>query len=183
MRRPSLPYRRCFLWFCAAFFCAEVTLADDKGCYTRQELAVRSGGFLVRVTASEGQSVKKGDLIAELDNRVIKAARKEAQAGVMAAKATLSLASDGMERLDKLAKTDTVAPSELFGAKMQVEKARAQLMQAEAVLERVKAQLDDTQILAEITGKVSGLPHVMGLYIQPGQSLGRVEASAQGCPP
>ena len=154
-----------------------------ESCYTRQELAARGGGFLVRVISGEGDTVKKGELIAELDSRVIRAAKKEAEAGVAAAQAMLALANDGWARLKQLAKTDTVAPQELFSAEIQVQKAKAQLMQAEAVLERAKATLDDTRIVAELDGKVSGLPHVKGLYIQPGQSLGHVEASSSACNP
>ena len=156
----------------------------SKGkCFTRQELTARGGGFLVRVAVAEGSMVKHGYMIAELDNRVLKAAKKEAEAGVMAAKASLAMANDGWERLKKLAKTDTVAPSELFNAEMMLEKAKAGLMQAEAVLDRVRSQLDDTRIVAELEGQVSGLPHVKGLYIQPGGSLGHIEVKSSGCKP
>ncbi|MBF0441511.1 MAG: efflux RND transporter periplasmic adaptor subunit [Oligoflexales bacterium] len=172
-----------FFWFINGF-----SIAGESGgkknpiCYTRQELTLKSGGFLQRVFVADGQEVKKNDLIAEMDNRILKTALREAKAGLTAAKANFGLAQDALTRLQKLSKTDTVAPQELFSAEMTLEKARAQVEQAESILERTKIQLDDTRIIADIDGRVRGLPLVKGLYIQAGHSLGSIEAKpSSGC--
>lgn len=154
---------------------------DAPVCYTRQDLSARSNGFVTRVLVRDGQEVKKGDLIAELDNRALRAALKEAKAGVAGAKANVALAEDAHRRLKKLAASDTVAEQELFNAEIKAEQARAQFEAAQATLERVQVQLDDTRLKAEIDGRVSGLPQVKGLFVQAGHSLGRVEAASSSC--
>jgi RND family efflux transporter MFP subunit len=158
--------------------------AEARECYTRQDLSARANGFVAHVIATDGQAVKAGDTLAELDNRLHRAALREAKAGLAAAKATAALAEDGLKRLKQMAATDTVAPQELFAAETKLEQARAQQEAAQATLERAKIQLDDTFIKAEIDGTVSGLPHVKNLFVQAGQSLGRVESnrsSSNGC--
>lgn len=157
------------------------TPAMAEECYSRQDLAARAAGFLVRVVVADGQAVKKGDVLAELDARLHATAVAEAKAGADIAGAKLALAKDALKRLTALAASDTVSPQELFNAKIAVTQAAAGLAQAKAVRDRTEIQLADTQIKADIDGKVSGLPHVKGLYVQAGQSLGRVEAAASTC--
>ncbi len=161
---------------------ASAGVKTDAGeCYTRQDLAARSNGFLARVLVRDGQPVKAGDLIAELDSRLLKTGVREAKAGVAAAKANVDLARDGWQRLQQLAATKTASQQELIGAQIRLSQAQAQYEQAKALLERTEIQLDDTKIKAEIDGQVSGLPLVKGLYVQAGNSLGRVEAAASAC--
>lgn len=155
--------------------------APSSECYARQELAARSPGFLERVLVAEGQEVKKGDVILELDARLLKTAVREAKAGVSAAKANLDLALDGLSRLKQLAAKDTVAPQELFQAEIRVDQAKAGHDQARAVYDRTAIQLDDTVLRAAFDGRVQGLPQVKGLYVQAGQTLGRVEAGKSAC--
>jgi membrane fusion protein (multidrug efflux system) len=163
----------------------EATAASAPGksapCYARQDLTARSQGFVDAVLVKDGDLVKKGDVLIQLDSRLLVAGRKEAAAGVKAAQAQLRLAADGHKRLRQMAASDTVTEQELVQAEVRLEQARAQLAQAQAVLERVSAQLADTEIRAEVDGKVLGLPNVKGLFVQAGQSLGRVEAEASPC--
>lgn len=155
--------------------------AKAAPCYARQDLTARSQGFVEAVLVKDGALVKKGDVLVQLDARLLAAGRKEAAAGVQAAKAQLRLAVDGHKRLKQMAASDTVTEQELVQAEVRVEQARAQLAQAQAVLERVSTQLADTEIRAEVDGKVLGLPNVKGLFVQAGQSLGRIEATEAPC--
>jgi RND family efflux transporter MFP subunit len=164
-----------------AIFAEKGSRSSKDVCFTRQELTARSSGFLEKIYVREGDEVKQGAKIAELDSRILKAAQKEARAGVAVAKANVSLAKDTLERLRTLSKTDTVSPQEMFGATIKVDQAAAGYEQAKAVLERITAQLEDTRFVAKINGKVSGLPQVKGLYVQAGNSLGRIEAPATAC--
>ena len=67
-------------------------------------------------------------------------------------------------------------------ARIRLSQARALKRQAEAAAERVKVQLEDTLIRAEVAGRVQGLPTILGMVVQVGQSLGSVEANSAGCP-
>ena len=152
--------------------------ASDQ-CYTRQDLSARAPGFLAKVYVKDGDLVKAGDILAEMDHRLLSAAVKEAEAGVAAAKAQLSLAEDAHNRLEKMA--GSVSAQELFGAKVKVEQARAQLAQAQAVRVKAGIQLSDAFIKAKVDGRVSGLPRVKDLFVQAGRPLGHIEAALTNC--
>ena len=140
-----------------------------------QELTVKGQGSIDVYKVKEGDCVKPGDIILELDHRLLKAGLKEAKAGVDAAQSQLNLAEDGYKRLQKIKNSDGVSEQQLVESSIKVSQARASLNQAKASKERVSIQLSDAVIKAKIKGTVIGLPTVLGLYVQPGTSLGRIE--------
>ncbi|MEY2987916.1 MAG: hypothetical protein RJB13_1437 [Pseudomonadota bacterium] len=150
-------------------------------CVTRQELTAHSTGIVKRYHASNGDVVKKGAPIIEFDARLLKAGFKEARAAVDAAAGNEELASDALSRLEKLAGSEAVSEQQVAEARIRLSQARALKRQAEAAAERVKVQLEDTLIRAEVAGRVQGLPTILGMVVQVGQSLGSVEANPEGC--
>ncbi|MEN9809909.1 MAG: Barrel-sandwich domain of CusB or HlyD rane-fusion [Pseudomonadota bacterium] len=150
-------------------------------CVTRQELTARSTGIVQRYHASNGDVVKKGEPIIEFDSRLLRAGFKEAQAAVDAAKGNEELAADALVRLEKLQGSEAVTAQQLAEAKIRVSQARALRRQAEAAAERVKVQLDDTVLKAEVGGRVQGLPTILGMVVQVGQSLGSIEVVSPSC--
>jgi multidrug efflux system membrane fusion protein len=150
-------------------------------CITRQELTARSTGIVQRYHASNGETVRKGDAIIEFDSRLLRAGYKEAQAAVDAAKGNEELAADGLGRLEKLQGSEAVTAQQVAEAKIRVSQARALKRQAEAAAERVKVQLEDTTLRAEVAGRVQGLPTILGMVVQVGQSLGSIEVLNSTC--
>jgi RND family efflux transporter MFP subunit len=150
-------------------------------CISRQELTARSLGVVSKFHVADGDTVKKGELLLELDSRALKAGIKEASGAVDAAQAQVDLARDASTRLEKLKGSDAVAEQQVAEAVLRLAQARAVARQAQGALERLKVQWEDTQIRAEISGTLRGLPSILGLAVQPGQSLGRIEAPANTC--
>lgn len=150
-------------------------------CVTRQELTARSTGIVQRYHAANGDVVKKGEPIIEFDSRLLRAGYKEAQAAVDAAKGNEELTADALLRLEKLQGSEAVTAQQLAEAKIRVSQARALRRQAEAAAERVKVQLDDTVLRAEVGGRVQGLPTILGMVVQVGQSLGSIEVVSSSC--
>jgi len=150
-------------------------------CLLRQELTARAAGIVQNYLVKNGQTVEKSTVIIEFDDRQLKAAKLEAEAAAEAAKANVALAADALNRLKKLRSGESVSHQNVVEANLKHAQALALQKQAEAVLERVKVQLDDTKISATIPGKVLGLPSVIGLAVQPGQSLGHIEGSDPSC--
>lgn len=150
-------------------------------CITRQELTARSTGIVQRYHVSNGELVKKGDAIIDFDARLLRAGYKEAQAAVDAAKGNEELAVDALSRLEKLQGTEAVTAQQVAEAKIRVSQARALKRQAEAAAERVKVQIEDSTLRAEIPGRVQGLPTILGMVVQVGQSLGSIEATQSNC--
>jgi membrane fusion protein, multidrug efflux system len=159
----------------------QIALAKSP-CVTRQELTAHSTGIVKRYHASNGDVVKRGAPIIEFDSRLLKAGYKEARAAVDAATGNEELATDALSRLEKLAGSEAVSEQQVAEARIRLSQARALKRQAEAAAERVKVQLEDTLIRAEVAGRVQGLPTILGMVVQVGQSLGSVEANSAGCP-
>ncbi len=150
-------------------------------CVTRQELTAHSTGIVKRYHVSNGDEVKKGAPIIEFDSRLLKAGYKEATAAVDAAKGNEELAADALSRLEKLAGSEAVSAQQVAEARIRLSQARALRRQAEAAAERVKVQLEDTLIRAQVAGRVQGLPTILGMVVQVGQSLGSVKAHPANC--
>ena len=155
--------------------------ARSANCKLRQELTARAAGIVQHYLIKNGQQVEKGIVIIEFDDRQLKAAKLEAEAAVEGAKANVALAEDAVSRIKKLRSGESVSHQSVVEANLKLMQASALQRQAEAALERVKVQLDDTKIIADISGVVRGLPSVIGLAVQAGQSLGRVEGDDGAC--
>lgn len=156
--------------------------AERKGpCVTRQELSARALGLVSKFHVSDGDAVKKGEPVVEFDARMIKAGLKEASGAVDAAKGNVDLTEDAHARLSKLKGTEAVTEQQIVEAAIRFAQARAVHRQAQGALERLKVQLEDTVLRAEIAGTVRGLPTILGMAVQPGQSLGRIEAPPGAC--
>lgn len=150
-------------------------------CVTRQELTARSTGIVQRYHVANGDIVRKGDAIIDFDSRLLRAGYKEAQAAVDAAKGNEELAADALSRLEKLQGSEAVTAQQIAEAKIRASQARALKRQAEAAAERVKVQIEDATLRAEVSGRVQGLPTILGMVVQVGQSLGSIEVLNPTC--
>ncbi len=137
-------------------------------------LSAERGGRLLTVRVEEGQQVRRGELIAELDGRELRAARDEAAARVRVAEAELLLARRNQERRQQLLAEGVVAPLELDQAVRDLDTSRARLETARAEVERYQAQLDKTRILAPISGTVIARSVDAGEMVEAGAPVATV---------
>ena len=98
----------------------------------RLKVASRITGFIEKITVDEGDIVKPGDTLVEIDNAQIEAAIKGADAAVLAAKADLLDAKDDVKRIDKLVKSKTMAEDDLRNAEVRRAQTTATLATAKA---------------------------------------------------
>jgi len=98
----------------------------------RLKVASRITGFIEKITVDEGDIVKPGDTLVEIDNAQIEAAIKGAEAAVLAAKADLLDAKGDVKRIKKLVKSKTMAEDDLRNAEVRQAQAEATLATAEA---------------------------------------------------
>ena len=98
----------------------------------RLKVASRITGFIEKITVDEGDIVKPGDSLVEIDNAQVEAAIKGADAAVLAAKADLLDAKDDVKRIEKLVKSKTMAEDDLRNAEVRRAQAAATLATAEA---------------------------------------------------
>jgi RND family efflux transporter MFP subunit len=119
------------------------------------EVRARVRGHLKKIEFEDGQIVKEGKLLFEIDPRTYKAELDGAEAIKAAAEAAVKLADATAERDLKLAATGAVSRQELDVTLGKQSVSRAEVRKADAAIERAKLDVDFTKITAPITGKIS----------------------------
>lgn len=117
-------------------------------------------GKVAKKLVKKGQSVKKGSVLAQIDDREYRIALSSARASFHAAKAA-------HDRLKKLHQEEVASRGEL-------DNAIAQLSTARAVMQSAALNLARCQILAPIEGVVDDLTVEVGQYLKNGDSVARI---------
>ncbi|TGQ54106.1 efflux RND transporter periplasmic adaptor subunit [Mesorhizobium sp. M1C.F.Ca.ET.193.01.1.1] len=142
-----------------------------------QEATIGAEESSLRLTAvlvKEGDHVKAGDVVARLDDSLLKAQLAEQKAAVAQAQATLDSALSAAARADKLLASHAVSAETAEEKATAVKTGKAGVEQAEAATERLQAQLDRTTIRAPFDGIVSSKPAVAGSIVQAGTELMKI---------
>jgi RND family efflux transporter MFP subunit len=112
-------------------------------------------GRLVRVTVEEGDAVRKGQLLAEIDSDELRAALAEARARMSEAEAELRLSEANLARRRKLQAERILAANDLDQALRDSETAHARIETARATVARYEALVAKSRIVAPIAGTVT----------------------------
>lgn len=111
-------------------------------------------GTIAKLLVDFNDPVKKGQILAVLDQSLYQAAMSDAEAGVMRAKATLQQAEEDFSRNQPLVAKGYLSAQEFLPTRTAVETARAGLQSAQAVLIRARTNLDYTVIRSPIAGTI-----------------------------
>ncbi len=128
-------------------------------------LAFPLAGTMVARPVHEGDSLKKGALLARLDVQSLDAQVRAAEAGVTVAQAQLKSARDAADRTNALLGRGVDSPAAAEAAANSLAAARARLAQAGAAL----AQAQDMRRLAVLRAPMDGV--VTAVYAQPGAAV------------
>jgi multidrug efflux system membrane fusion protein len=110
-------------------------------------------GKLVEVDFVEGQDIKKGDVIARIDDAVYRAALDQAVGKKAQDQALLQNAQVDLERYTRLVQTSSGTQQQVDTARFQVAQYQAQVQSDQAAIESAQATLDYTTITAPIDGR------------------------------
>lgn len=131
------------------------------------ELRARTEGAIAKIHFRDGQYVKQGDLLFELDDAEPRAAVRLAQAEVKSAEATLRQAQQQLTRFQSLKTGNAISRNDVDTAQMQRDVARAALEQANARLEARNVTLGFTRITSPINGRMGHSQFHVGSVVNP----------------
>ena len=128
-------------------------------------------GLLKRVAVDEGDSVKTGDVLAELDTTRLAARRQEAQAALARSRAEARLAHLTFKRIAELRKVDVGTAQEKDDALAARDMAQAMVDVAAAQLQRIQVDIEKSRLIAPFEGTVIRRLIDEGTVVSPGQSV------------
>ncbi len=124
----------------------------------KSSVAAKATGRLVALYVEEGSKIKKGQVIAQLENEDLLASRKQASANINVsrgsydqAKAELNDARISFEREQQLFSKNLTARASLDAAEARYKKALAALSSAEGSIKAAEAALSGTDVSLEYT--------------------------------
>lgn len=131
-------------------------------------------GAVVEVSFAEGEIVERGQLLARIDDRSIKAALAQAQAERASGEADLRIAELDLARYNGLRDRSIVSRQTIEQQAAMVEKLKAAIRASEARIEAQRVQLSFSEIRSPIRGRVGIRRIDPGNLVQAGDEQGLV---------
>ena len=139
----------------------------------KQQATIRAqvSGPVLDTYAEQGQSVKKGAVLARIDATALQDAYLSARETLRSAQSALTVATRNAERARTLAQAGAIAQRDLETAEQAGTNAQAQVADAQARLAAAQKQLSNATVTAPFTGIVSEKQVQAGDVVQPGAAL------------
>jgi len=133
----------------------DITLSGLGTVTSLATVTIRSqiSGQLVRVAYQEGQMIKKGDLVAEIDSRPYELALAQAQGALERDQALLQAAELDLKRYQDLAKTNAIPRQQLDTQVSLVAQDKGLVVADQAQIDTQKLNIAYCHIIAPITGR------------------------------
>ena len=118
------------------------------------EIKSKASGEILYLGAEVGDKVKKGDVLARIDQRTPSNTLSQAEADIGVSKVKLNNAAAQLERGRQLHSGNSISDKAFEDIQELHSFAKAQLVRAEVYLENAKIALEDTLVRSPVTGKV-----------------------------
>lgn len=130
--------------------------------YNDVELKARVQGFLTKRLFTEGQSVKKDDLLFEIEDSKYNADLEAANASLLKANAQFKNASIDYERNSLLVSKNAISKRDFDNSEYIYMGAKAAVMNAQSQVDNAKLNLSYTKIRAPFDGKIGTVAYSVG---------------------
>jgi len=135
------------------------------------DLRARIEGFLEKVTFREGQDVKTGDLLYQIEKVQYQAAVDQAKANLAAAQALVVNDQLQYDRQLQLSKAEFSPQSRVDELKAALDSDKAKVLQTQAALTQAEVNLDYTDIRAPIDGRIGITKYTVGNLVNPASGV------------
>lgn len=140
----------------------------------RIEIKSKASGQIEELSVEEGDFVKKGELIARLDQKDERSAVIQAEADLNIAQSELKQAQRAFDRRDHLFQSDHISEEERDDIELRLAIARSKLIQMTTTLERARERLAESVVRATIDGVI------LQKYVEEGQIISSGVSSVSG---
>ncbi len=138
-------------------------------------LSAKIMGNVLRVNVSQGDRVKAGQLLVEIDPREARAQTSAASSAIAAAEANAAHAQATFKRFDALRSRGSVSPQEFDDVKARRDAATAELERMRAMSTQARTFLDYASVRAPMDGIVTARFVDPGAQASPGMPLLTIE--------
>ncbi|MBC8154541.1 MAG: efflux RND transporter periplasmic adaptor subunit [Bacteroidetes bacterium] len=135
------------------------------------EVRARVAGYLDKILVDEGQPVRKGQLLFQLNAAEYQMDVAKAQASLQSAMAQSRSSAIEQDRVKLLVDKDIISPSELKLTKAKIEAAKATIDEAKAALANARLMVSLASIRAPFDGVINRIPFKQGSLIEEGALL------------
>jgi len=129
------------------------------------DIVARVSGFLDRIAYQEGEVVKEGQVLFQIDPKPFQAQLDAARGELQAQQARLSTATANLGRIKPLAEVNAVSRADLDRAQGEFDGSKAAVYSAQAKVKETELNLGYTTIRSPVTGLASRSEQRQGAYI------------------
>ncbi len=147
----------------------EQSLAGRTVAHMSAEVRPQVGGIIQKRLFTEGQEVKEGQVLYQLDAASYEAAYDNAKASLVQAQAVVRAAKPKAQRYRDLLAIDAVSKQDVDDAEATLQQNRAAVVAAQASLQSAKINLDYTRIKAPISGRIGTSTYTPGALVTASQ--------------
>src|SRR5262249_23141386 len=141
-----------------------VTFVAQTESSRQVDIVARVSGYLDKIAYKEGELVKEGQVLVQLDQKPFRAQLDAARGELKSQEARSSTAKANLERIRPLAKMDAVSRADLDKAVGEHDSANAAVFAAQAKVREQELNLGYTTITAPVTGLASKSAQRQGAY-------------------
>lgn len=128
-------------------------------------IVARVSGFLDKIAYQEGDTVKAGQLLFQLDAKPFQAQLEAARGGLHAQQARLTASEANLKRVKPLAQQNALSQADLDRAQADFDAAKAAVFSAQATVTEAELNLGYTTIRSPVTGLASRSVQRQGAYL------------------